>query len=100
MSHTIEKQVTDKKTISGKTVRHILTNEKKVKGALQSVESELKTLRLGISFTADQVADVIQKSPQLMQNITISLVNSFSFRKKISEEILVYLLEKEEKSQL
>lgn len=84
-------------THSKKTIRRALTNEHKPKQALSSLEGALQTLNVGLRFTTDQVAEAIKNNPDLMRNMTVSLVNSLAFRKKISKEILAYLLEKEEK---
>lgn len=83
--------------VSNQAIRRVLTDEERAQKALSHLEGELKTLRLGLKFTTDRIAELLSKNPRIKDNISASLLNSFSFRKRISEEILAYLLEKEEK---
>lgn len=98
MSQIVQKKQKEGSAISNQTIRQVLTGEEKAQKALSRLEGELKTLRLGLKFTTNQVAELLSKNPRIMKNISASLLNNFFFRKRISEEILAYLLEKEEKA--
>ena len=96
MSKVLQKNHSKVTAVSDQAIHQILAEEDKAQKALSNLEGELKTFRLGLKVTTDQVAEIMSRNPRIMENITTSLLNSFSFRKKISEEILAHLLEKEE----
>ena len=83
-------------TISGQDIRHILTTDEKTKENLKSLEGNLQTVKREIGSTADRVAEAISNNSRFRKTVTTSLVKSFIFRKRIAEEILAYILEKED----
>lgn len=79
-------------TISSQDIRHVLETNKKAKENLKTLEKNLQTVKRGVSSTADHVAQVVGSDARFRKTVTTSLVKSLTFRKRIAEEILAYLL--------
>jgi len=92
------KKTDDEDAISDQDIRHILTTDKKAQENLKTLEENLQTVKRGVSSTADQVAVAVGSDARFRKTITTSLVKSLTFRKRIAEEILAYLLLKGEKN--
>ena len=85
-------------TVSSRDIRHILATDEKAKEKLKSLEGNLQIVRREIGSTAEQVAEAISNDPRLRKTVTTSLAKSLTFRKRIAEEILAYILEKGERN--
>ena len=69
-------------------------NEDGVRNAVKRVEKELQVLKGEINYSVEEIVELIREDPRFIEKMKDSALRSETFKKKVLQELLQFLEEK------